>query len=146
MNTTQIHLVQSSFEHVRPIAAVAADLFYNRLFELDPSLRRLFTANLQEQKVKLMATLAVVVAGLSQPDRILPAVRDLGRKHLTYGVQAHHYQTVGAALLWTLEQGLGQHFTPEVAGAWAAAYDLLAGTMQAAAEAVELKPVAEPVM
>ena len=134
MNTHQVHLVQSSFELVKPIAGVAADLFYNRLFELDPSLRRMFKADMSEQKIKLMGTLAFAVAGLSQTDRIVAAVRDLGRRHAGYGVQAHHYATVGAALLWTLEQGLGERFTPAVADAWAAAFDLVATTMQAGVE------------
>ena len=142
MNANQVQLVQASFEHVKPIVGVAADLFYTRLFELDPALRQMFTGDLSDQKKKLMTTLAFVVAGLNQPDKILAAVRHLGERHVGYGVRAEHYQTVGAALLWTLEQGLGEHFTPEVAEAWAAAYTLLATTMQEAAEAVEMDLVA----
>lgn len=138
MNAQQIALVQSSFENVKPIAGIAADLFYTRLFELDPSLRHMFKSDLGEQKIKLMSTLAFAVAGLSQPERILGAVRDLGRRHAGYGVQAEHYQTVGAALLWTLRQGLGEKFSPAVAEAWAAAYTLVATTMQEAAELVEM--------
>jgi hemoglobin-like flavoprotein len=130
MNQNQIQLVQESFQQVKPIANVAADLFYNRLFELDPALRPLFTANLDEQKQKLMSTLAFAVAGLNRPEQILPIVRQLGQKHVGYGVQEQHYQTVGAALLWTLGQGLGDQFTPQVEEAWTAVYTLLAQTMQ----------------
>jgi hemoglobin-like flavoprotein len=130
MNQKQIQLVQDSFEQVKPIAGTAADLFYDRLFELDSGLRPLFKADLSEQKHNLMTTLAFAVAGLSKPERILPAVRQLGSRHAGYGVQAQHYQTVGEALLWTLAQGLGEQFTPPVAEAWTAVYTLLANTMQ----------------
>jgi hemoglobin-like flavoprotein len=134
MNPQQIQLVQESFEHVKPITDIAADLFYGRLFELDPSLRPMFKDDMAEQKAKLMTTLAFAVASLKQPDRLLPAVRQLGRRHMGYGVQNGHYQTVGAALLWTLGQGLGDGFTPAVEEAWTAAYTLLANTMQEAAD------------
>jgi hemoglobin-like flavoprotein len=130
MNQTHIQLVQESFEQVKPIANVAADLFYDRLFELDPGLRSLFKSDLTEQKHSLMTTLSFAVAGLNKPDRILPAVRQLGARHAGYGVQESHYQTVGAALLWTLAQGLGEQFTPPVAEAWTAVYGLLAQTMK----------------
>ena len=130
MNEQQIQTVQESFEDVRPIADIAAGLFYDRLFALDPALRPMFKGDLGEQKSKLMTALAFVVAGLNQPERILPAVHQLGQRHTGYGVQNDHYQTVGAALLWTLAQGLGEKFTPEVEAAWTAAYQLLASTMQ----------------
>lgn len=142
MNTQQVQLVQASFEHVKPIAAVAADLFYRRLFELDPSLRHMFRPDLSEQKAKLMATLVFAVAGLSQPERILEPVRQLGRRHATYGVRPEHFETVGAALLWTLAQGLGATYTPAVAEAWAAAFSLVASAMQAGMQEAML--VAEP--
>lgn len=134
MNTTHIQLVQESFNHVKPITDLAANLFYERLFELDGSLRPLFPSDLQEQKQKLMTTLAFAVAGLNSPEKILPAVQQLGRRHVGYGVQATHYDTVGAALLWTLGQGLGEQFTAEVEEAWTAVYTLLSTTMQGAAE------------
>lgn len=133
MNAHQIQLVQASFEQVKPIADVAADLFYNRLFELDPALRALFKPDLRDQKVKLMATLAFAVGGLKQPEQVLAAVRALGQRHGAYGVRAEHYDTVGAALLWTLAQGLGEAFTLEVEAAWTALYTLVASTMQEAA-------------
>ena len=130
MNENQVELVQTTFEQVKPIVGVAADLFYGRLFELDPSLRPLFSKDLSEQKKKLMMALAFVVAGLDRPETVLPAVRELGQKHVGYGVEPHHYHTVDAALLWTLGQGLGEAFTDEVEVAWAAAYHLLANVMQ----------------
>ena len=133
MNEKQIELVQTTFEQVKPISDVAADLFYGRLFELDPSLRPYFKGDLSAQKKKLMSALAFVVASLNRPDFILPIVRDLGQKHVGYGVQPQHYHTVGAALLWTLRQGLGTAYTQEVEIAWASAYGLLSSVMQQAA-------------
>lgn len=140
MNTRQIDLVQASFEKVVPIAGVAADLFYGRLFEIDPSLRPMFRGNLDEQKAKLMHMLTLVVRGLNRLDQLVPAVQQLGRRHVGYGVTEAHYQTVAAALLWTLEQGLGPDFTPEVREAWVAAYTILATTMQAAAAEAQTRP------
>jgi hemoglobin-like flavoprotein len=133
MNHDQVTLVQSSFERVEPITEIAAELFYTRLFELDPSLRPLFHGDMKSQGQKLMTTLKLVVRGLEKPETILPAVRSLGQRHVAYGVKDEHYATVGAALLWTLGQGLGDAFTPEVENAWTTAYTLLAGVMQEAA-------------
>ena len=127
----QIELVQSSFTKVVPIAGTAADLFYDRLFEIAPDVRSLFPSDLAEQKEKLMAMLSTAVANLHKLDSILPAVKDLGRRHRGYGVTATHYAPVGAALLWTLEQGLGSDFTPEVKAAWADTYNALSGVMMA---------------
>ena len=124
----QVALVQATFEQVAPISEQAAGLFYGRLFDLNPSLRALFTHNMDDQGRKLMQMLAIAVKGLSKPDTIIPAVQALGQRHVGYGVKDEDYQTVGAALLWTLEQGLGDAFTPEVKDAWAAAYTLLATT------------------
>jgi hemoglobin-like flavoprotein len=137
MNHHQITLVQSSFDHVAPIADRAATLFYARLFELDATLRPLFPNDLAAQKAKLMHTLTLVMRGLTNLEKLVPAVEQLGMRHAGYGVQTDHYQTVGAALLWTLEQGLGSLYTAEVAKAWTAAYTLLAGVMQQAAAQVE---------
>lgn len=134
MNKNQIQLVQDSFEQVKPIAGVAADLFYDRLFALDANLRPLFKSDLSEQKHNLMTTLSFAVATLNKPEQILPAVRQLGARHVGYGVAAQHYQTVGAALLWTLAQGLGDQFTPDVEEAWTAVYTVLAQTMQEGAK------------
>jgi hemoglobin-like flavoprotein len=140
MNTQQIQLVQDSFAQVVPIADTAADLFYARLFELDPSLRPMFPGDLREQKKKLVTMLTVAVNGLSRLEQIVPAVQELGRRHGGYGVTPAHYDTVAAALLWTLEQGLGDAFTLDVHAAWVETYTLLATTMQnAAAEANALR-------
>lgn len=133
MTPDQIALVQTSFAKVAPIASTAAELFYGRLFEIAPQLRPMFPEDLTEQKRKLMAMLGVAVAGLSHLDSILHAVRALGRRHAGYGVEAEHYVPVGAALLWTLDKGLGAAFTPEVHEAWATAYVVLAMTMIEAA-------------
>jgi len=130
MNSEQINLVQASFAEVRPIAPVAAELFYARLFIVDPSLRPMFKGDLVHQGRMLMAMLNSAVNGLTQLDTMMPVVRQLGARHAKYGVRDEHYATVGSALLWTLEQGLGDKFTPAVREAWAAAYDMLAGVMQ----------------
>jgi hemoglobin-like flavoprotein len=132
MTPEQVVLVQSSFEKVRPIADTAAQLFYDRLFEIAPEVRPLFTGNIKEQGRKLMTMLATAVASLDKIEHIVPAVQELGRRHGTYGVRDEHYGRVGEALLWTLERGLGNDFTPEVKDAWAAVYTTLANTMQEA--------------
>jgi hemoglobin-like flavoprotein len=136
MTPDQIRLVQASFQLVLPIAAQAAALFYRRLFSTDPGTRRLFAhTDLEAQGRKLMAAIGFVVGALHRPEAMLGTVRDLARRHAGYGVREEHYATVGAALLWTLEQGLGEEFTPETRDAWAAAYGLLSGVMiQAARE------------
>jgi hemoglobin-like flavoprotein len=125
-------LVRESFAKVAPIAPVAAAMFYDRLFELDPMLRPLFKGDMAEQGRKLMSMIGVAVANLGRLDAIVPAVRDLGRRHAGYGVQQSHYDTVATALVWTLEQGLGDDFTPAARQAWVEAYTILAGTMQEA--------------
>jgi hemoglobin-like flavoprotein len=136
MDQESIRLVQQTWKQVDPIRDQAAALFYGRLFELDPSLRPLFKGDMGEQGRKLMNMLATAAMGLDRLDGIVGEVQALGRRHVAYGVQDAHYDTVGAALLWTLEQGLGDAFTPQVKAAWAEAYTLLADTMkQAAADA-----------
>lgn len=139
MTPNQIKLVQTSFAQVAPIAATAADLFYGRLFEIAPQVRPMFPEDLREQKKKLMAMLGTAVSGLSNLDTLVPAVRALGRRHGGYGVRARHYAQVGSALLWTLEKGLGEAFTPEVRDAWATAYIVLSTTMM---DAANEKPMA----
>jgi hemoglobin-like flavoprotein len=133
LTETQIALVQSSFATIAPIADDAAVLFYNRLFEIDPNLRQMFKGDMAEQRRKLMQMLTAAVKGLQRLDRLVPVVEDLGRRHAGYGVTDAHYETVGAALLWTLEKGLGRAFTPEMRDAWATVYGLLASTMRNAA-------------
>lgn len=134
MTPEQIASVRDSFGKVAPIADQAAALFYGRLFEIAPETRALFKSDISEQGRKLMATLAVVVRGLDDLPTLMPAVTKLAERHAGYGVGAAHYVPVGAALLWTLEQGLGEGFTPEVKDAWTTAYGTLSGAMIAAAE------------
>lgn len=141
MTPEQIGLVQGTWAMVVPIKDTAAELFYNRLFELDPSLRKLFKGDMKEQGRKLMAMINVAVASLDKLDTIVPAVKDLGRRHIGYGVTPGHYATVAAALLWTLEKGLGDAFTPAAKEAWTQTYTVLANTMQAAAASAEPVPV-----
>lgn len=135
MTPKQIELVQSTWQAVIPIKDRAAKLFYGRLFELDPSLKPLFKGEMTEQGRKLTAMINTAVNGLTQLDRIVPAVQDLGRHHVVYGVTSAHYDTAGVALLWTLGKGLGDAFTPPVAKAWATVYGVLASTMKEAASA-----------
>lgn len=140
MNSRQIQLVQASFAKVAPIADTAADLFYTRLFELDPSLSRLFRGDRSEQGKKLMQMIGAAVRGLNDLDKLVPVVQQLGVRHLGYGVEDQHYDTVGSALLWTLEKGLGADFTSEVREAWTTVYGVLAKTMKEAGEATSQSP------
>ena len=133
MTPEQAELVKSSWAKVVPIADKAAELFYGKLFELDPSLKSLFKGDMVEQGKKLMKMINTAVNGLDRLDEIVPAVEQLGVRHISYGVKDEHYDTVGAALLWTLETGLGDAFTDETKTAWATVYGLLADTMKAAA-------------
>jgi len=137
MTPRQIELVRESFSRVAPIADVAATIFYDRLFALDPGVRRLFAStDMVEQRKKLMQTLSVVVANLDRLEAVVPAVEALGRRHAGYGVSARDFETVGAALLDTLEIGLKPNFTAETRDAWATAYGLLASVMISASESV----------
>lgn len=138
-------LVKDSWEKVEPIQDVAAALFYGRLFELDPALRHLFRGDMTEQGRKLMQTLTVVVRGLDRLEGLLPAVEALGRRHCGYGVQDSHYETVAEALLWTLERGLGDAFTPATRDAWVQAYDVLATVMKRASAGMPGLPSTVPV-
>ena len=133
MTPIQIALVQGSFKKVMPIGDTTAQLFYGRLFALDPALEPLFKTDLKEQGRKLMGMIGLAVTSLNDLSTLVPAVADLGRRHAGYGVKPEHYDTVGAALLWTLERGLEDALTPDVKDAWTAAYGLLAGTMKPAA-------------
>ena len=130
MTPTDIDLIRSSWAAVEPIADTAAGLFYGRLFELDPAIARLFRrTDMAAQRKILMQTLTVVVKSLDKLEQLVPAVQALGRRHAGYGVREAHYTTVGDALLWTLQQGLGEAFTPAVRAAWAEAYGVLASVM-----------------
>jgi nitric oxide dioxygenase len=139
LTSTEIALVRASFARVATIQAAAADIFYDRLFAIAPKLRGLFPADLQQQKRKLMQMIATAVGSLNDLDKLVPALKALGARHAGYGVTTADYRVVGEALLWTLERGLGEAFTPDVRSAWARTYDVIAATMQAgAAEGAEL--------
>src|ERR1700693_4234501 len=129
MTPQQVKAIQESFAKVAPISEQAAALFYGRLFEIAPEVKPLFKGEMMEQGRKLMGTLAVVVNGLGDLNSILPAASALAKRHVSYGVTPGHYAPVGAALLWTLERGLGAQWSQELAAAWAAAYATLSGFM-----------------
>lgn len=129
MTPEQIKLVQQSFVRVAPISDQAAVMFYDRLFEIAPAVKDMFPSDMREQRRKLMATLAIVVNGLSSLEMILPAASALATRHVAYGAKAEHYPVVGDALLWTLEKGLGAEWTADVADAWRAAYATLSEFM-----------------
>jgi hemoglobin-like flavoprotein len=134
MTTEQRQLVADTWKQVAPIADTAANLFYSRLFEIDPSTRKLFRAtDMAAQRKKLLQTLSFVINGLDRLDLLVSKVEDLGRRHAGYGVTDAHYESVGAALLWTLEQGLGRAWTPAVASAWTDVCGMLSGIMRNAA-------------
>jgi nitric oxide dioxygenase len=130
MTPAQILLVQATFQQVVPIREQAAQIFYNRLFQLDPSLRALFAAtDLRRQGAKLMASLDLIVRGLNHPGAFMDDVRAVARHHAGYGLEERHFAIAGEALLWTLRTGLGQAFTPAVKEAWTEAYAVLSGAM-----------------
>ena len=132
MKVDQITLVQDTFDKIRPISEKAAKLFYNRLFELDPSLKSLFKGDMKTQGKMLMQMLDYAVTGLDRLDTIILAIQNLGIRHVGYGVKDEYYETVGEALLWTLEQSLGKDFTQDVKDAWTEAYKLLSDIMKSA--------------
>jgi methyl-accepting chemotaxis protein len=129
MNTDTITLVRQSWAKVVPIAPQAAALFYQNLFAADPALRPLFKSDMTEQGHKLTQMLGAAVSKLDDLEALVPVLQSLAKRHIGYGVQEQHYTTVGAALLKTLEQGLGDDFTPPVREAWAAVYGLVADVM-----------------
>jgi hemoglobin-like flavoprotein len=129
MQQEQIKAIQESFANVVPISDQAAALFYGRLFETAPTLKPLFRGDMTEQGRKLMKTLGVVVNGLANLESVLPAASALAKRHVDYGVKAVDYAPVGAALLWTLERGLGEQWTPQLATAWTEAYTILSDFM-----------------
>jgi len=144
MNVHQRALVKSTFDRLRPIPKSAGVVFYERLFELDPALRRLFRGSVENQAAMFVTALNMVVAEFVEQGFVPQSVRDLGSRHEGYGVEDPSYETFGEALLWTLGRLLGAHFTPEVRDAWSAAYEALAAAMkQAAAETRETRAAAE---
>jgi hemoglobin-like flavoprotein len=133
MTPIQVAIVEQTWQQVLPIKEQAARLFYGKLFEMDPTLNMLFKGDMMEQGRKLMSMINTAVNGLGRIAALVPAVQELGRRHANYGVQDGDYATVGAALLWTLQEGLGGAFTPAAKDAWTAAYGVLADTMKQAA-------------
>lgn len=140
MDNRLVTQVQSTWESVKTDAPQAGQLFYDNLFAKDPSLRPLFKGDMSEQSDKLMQMIGVAVNSLDDPGTLMPALTKLGIRHAGYGVEASHYATVGAALLETLEQGLGDAFTPEVRDAWVAVYGTMAAVMIEAGQATEQCP------
>ena len=140
---TDVMLVRQTFDLVVPIAGVAADMFYERLFYMAPSLRQMFPTDMRDQKRKLMVMLASAVQGLDNLDALAPQLMALGARHARYGVKDEHYKVVGEALIWTLERGLANAFTPEVERAWVRVYLLIAATMQAGADEARTMRAAE---
>ncbi len=134
MNREQIDLVQASFARIEPLAEEAGVLFYVKLFEIDPGLRRLFKGKMNEQGLKLMQMISFAVHGLDRIDALVPEIQALGMRHAGYGVEDNHYETVGTALLWTLEEALGDAFTPKTKEAWADVYTFLATAMKDASQ------------
>jgi hemoglobin-like flavoprotein len=132
MTPQQVRLIKESFAKVAPIADRSAGLFYARLFSIAPELRPLFKGDISQQGRKFMATLTVAVASLENFDELKPGLRALARQHVSFGVQAENYGPLGEALIWTLQQGLGEAFTAELREAWQAAYAAIADTMKAA--------------
>ena len=143
LNATDIELVQQSWEKVKPISDKAAELFYGRLFEIAPEVKPYFKGDMDEQGKKLMQMISTAVSALKRLDTVVPAVQDLGRRHVSYGVKDKDYDSVGSALLWTLEQGLGEEFTEDTKSAWAKTYTVLADTMKEAAAEVSVDAAAE---
>ncbi len=135
MTPEQVELIKTSWAKVTPISEAAAEIFYSKLFELDPELKSLFKGDMKDQGKKLMAMINTAVNGLNNLDAIVPAVQDLGKRHVAYGVAAKDYDTVGTALISTLEIGLDKAFTDDVRAAWVTVYTVLATTMKDAATA-----------
>lgn len=130
LTSRQITLVQNSFRKVEPIADTAAEIFYAKLFEYDPSLKRLFRHDMKEQGQKLMKVLKIAVTSLNNLEKLVPALHSLADRHVNYGVSVDDYTPVGNALLFALKKGLGSEFTPELRQAWITVYKIVADTMR----------------
>jgi len=140
---TEIQLVRRTFDLIVPLAGVFADLFYERLFYLAPSVRRMFSHDMRAQKRSLIVMIATTVQNLDNPDALVPLAKALGARHARYGVTAGHYEVVGEVLVWTLERCLASDFTAEVERAWRRAYGLLAAAMRAGADEIVMMQAAE---
>ena len=145
-------LVSASWKSLAPNGPAVGAIFYRRLFEIDPNLRSMFSAvTMDDQIHKLVTMLDLVIHWLDLPERLVPVLKKLGEQHATYGVKDEHYEKVGAALLGTLEEGLGDKFTPELRGAWTEAFLLISSLMRRGAAklsgafaAVKIEPDATP--
>jgi hemoglobin-like flavoprotein len=133
MTPEQVKLVKDSWAKVAPIADTAAELFYGKLFELDPSVKPMFKGDMTEQGRKLMAMLNTAVNSLDNIEAVVPAIQAMGKRHVGYGVKDEHYDTVGEALIWTLGAGLKDDFTEDTKQAWISVYTVVSSTMKAAA-------------
>lgn len=129
MTPQQIRLVRETFSHLAPVSDTAGQMFYARLFELDPKLHGLFKGPITDQGRLLFSMLELVSKTLDIQDKVVPVIHDLGRRHGAYGVHEHDYKVFGDALMWTLERVLGSEFTPQTREAWQSAYDFLADVM-----------------
>lgn len=136
MTAEQVKIIRDTWNSIGPITKVVPKIFYDRLFEIDPSTKPLFTrTRMPSQHKKLMESMELVVENANNLDCMIPALEALGRRHVRYGVEDHHYDSVGVALMWTLERGCGAQFDAEARQAWTSVYQFIAGTMrQAAAE------------
>jgi hemoglobin-like flavoprotein len=137
MNAQKIALVQNTFDKVEPIAQQTGELFYQRLFEMDPTIRPLFKGDIKTQALMLMTVIGLAVRGLDRPQSVQEAVNALGHRHSSYGVGYGDYNTFGAALIWALEQSMGSDFTPEVKEAWVEAYGVLSDAMKKATKTAQ---------
>ena len=146
MHSATIGILRSSFARIASHKVDVASIFYERLFEVAPSVRPLFKADLRDQQQKLMIALVYVVQAVDDPQRLIGTLTTLGERHVAYGAKPEHYDVVGDTLLWTFEEILGDEFTPEVRDAWAAAYNLVANTMRAGAAAATTPVHVAPLM
>jgi hemoglobin-like flavoprotein len=132
MTDDEVALIRESFAHLHRRKSESGALFYGRLFEIAPEVRPLFKGDINAQGVKLMEMLTVAIATLRDRDGLVALLRKLGRDHKAYGVKEEHYDSVGAALIWTMKSSLGQNFTPQLEKAWTSVYSEIASVMIAA--------------
>lgn len=129
MSPETIALVQASWQKVAAISDQAGPLFYQNLFNHDPSVKTLFKGDIIAQSHRLMEMIGIAVSNLDSIETLIPVLQNLARRHVSYGVQESHYQSVGYALIQTLAQGLGDDFTYELREAWLEVYTLIAHVM-----------------
>lgn len=130
LTESQIALIKNSWKAFRNMDPVlVGDVFYSKLFLEYPQVKSLFHISKAEQSKKLIDMLNVIVGRLDKLDELSDDIRNLGQRHVQYGVKPHHYKAVGESLLWTLQQGLGIDWTPELHEAWQTCFNLLASAM-----------------